>query len=130
MSGFGEDVSEAKFQAAIVELAEWRKWRVYHVANVHKHLRNDTAVGFPDLVMVRAPRVVVAECKKKGGKPTAEQLEWLGAWGRCTAENQRLQVFIWYPTDWDQIEDIVEMIVPVECEKGNPEEQDDNAIFE
>ena len=38
-------------------------WRVYHVAKVKGHLRARTSPGFPDLVMVRAPRLLFAELK-------------------------------------------------------------------
>ena len=112
-------MSEEQLQATVVEFAELLQYRVYHVARVKGHLRNDTAVGFPDLIMVKAPRVVVVECKSQKGTATAQQLEWIAAFAGCTLPRScmtcdrldcghvehkhgvgNIQVFIWRPSDW------------------------------
>ena len=56
-------LTEANFQNTVIELAEWHKWRIYHVAKVKGQLRSKTSVGFPDLVLVRRGRLLFAELK-------------------------------------------------------------------
>ena len=81
-------VKEREFQKAVVELAENCGWLVYHVSNVKGSLRNSTAVGFPDLVLVHPqnsypsdgnPRILFWECKIPPNKPTENQNAWLEA---------------------------------------------------
>ena len=86
---------EDGFRAAITELAELEGWRVYHVKNVKGQLRNETAVGFPDLVMARADIAIFAELKTETGRISKEQALWLAALPRST--------YIWRPSDWDAI---------------------------
>ena len=65
--------TEAQFQAVVIEYAELHGWRVYHT-----HDSRRSQAGFPDLTMVRAePRLIFAELKSEGGKPTDEQTAWL-----------------------------------------------------
>ena len=67
---------ENDLQRNTIELAELLGWRVYHVARVKGQLRARTSPGFPDLVMVRAPRLVFAELKAPGKHLTPEQKAW------------------------------------------------------
>ena len=77
MSMHGKE-SEEEFQQAIITLAEYAGWRGYHVENVTKHLRNSTAVGFPDWVLAhRRKGIIFAELKDATRPPTEEQVEWL-----------------------------------------------------
>ena len=85
-------MTEAQFQAAVIELAELCGWRLLHVADVRGRLRSHTSVGFPDLMMVRRrPRstmlpdypqaarydMLAPELKVGRRTTTAEQLDWL-----------------------------------------------------
>ena len=88
-------MSEGNLQAAVIQFAELRSWRLYHVAKVRKQLRSHTSEGFPDLVMLRGKRQVVVELKREGEDPTPKQWEWLEAFEAVGAET-----YVWRPADW------------------------------
>jgi hypothetical protein len=74
-------------------LAEWEL--VYHT-----HDSRHSEPGFPDLVMVRPPRIIFAELKMKKGKVSEHQKRWLDG----LAEIQGIEVYTWrYPDDIDTI---------------------------
>jgi len=81
-------VSEGTFQAQLVRQARAWGWRCFHDTVAW---RSDA--GWPDLVMVRRGRLVVAELKKMGGKLTPSQREWLMAWW----ESGKAEVYVWDP---------------------------------
>jgi hypothetical protein len=83
-------MSEAQLQAAIVGMARLLGWRTYHT---HDSRRSDP--GFPDLVLVRRDRLVVAELKTEKGKLVAAQTGWLAAFIEA-----RVETFVWRPADW------------------------------
>lgn len=62
------------------------------------------AKGFPDIVAVRGPRLLVAELKSDKGTFRDGQQEWLDAFANLGAE-----VFVWRPEHWhsDAIWDVV-----------------------
>lgn len=91
--------TEAQFQRAVIALAEMQRWRVYHAADVRGQLRSGTSVGFPDLVLLRVPRLMLRELKVGRNKPTEAQSAWL----RCLRE-AGCDAKIWRPDDWDAIE--------------------------
>lgn len=81
---------ESSFQAWIVREARCQGWRAFHAFD----MRN-SAAGFPDLVLVRAERMIVVEVKTDAGRVSDAQREWLGALGLvdgCTA-------YVWRPRD-------------------------------
>ncbi len=95
-------------QSFTTELLKWAKtygWRSFHVRNSgHAGM---TAVqgdrGFPDLVLVKPPRLIVAELKvqkagTKLGEPKPEQQRWLDALRIVGAET-----FVWRPENWSEI---------------------------
>ena len=89
-------ISEEAFQQAVIDLAKSRLWRVYHTRDSRK-----SAKGFPDLVMVRGGRIIVAELKRsEKEQPTADQATWLEEFGKTAAET-----FLWRPADWPEIEE-------------------------
>ena len=51
--------------------------------------------GFPDLIMVRGPRIVFAELKAERGTTTPEQEHWLDVLRLAGAET-----YVWKPADW------------------------------
>ena len=56
-------------------------WDAYH-----PWLSTHSASGYPDLTLVRPPRLVFAELKSERGKTTDAQDRWLERLARCNAE--------------------------------------------
>lgn len=86
---------EKVFQEQVVQLARHCGWLVYHTYDARRSEK-----GFPDLVMVRGARVVVAELKSASGRVTPEQMRWIEAFKRIP----HIQTFVWRPGDWDEVE--------------------------
>lgn len=62
--------------------------------------RNES--GFPDLVLVRRPRVIFAELKAERGRLLDAQRDWLAALRDCSVES-----YLWRPSDWPEIERVL-----------------------
>ena len=90
-------LTEAAFQAQVVQYARLMGWKVFH-----PWISIKSAAGFPDLVLVRPPRLVFAELKRDGKEPTPAQVEWLNALQECGVE-----VYVWHPAGWERIERIL-----------------------
>ncbi len=86
-------LTEAEFQAQIVEFAQVRSWRHYHT-----HDSQRSADGFPDLVLVRFGRLIFAELKTATGRVNIHQWDWLTDLSVTTAET-----YLWRPDDWNEI---------------------------
>ncbi|GIV16008.1 MAG: hypothetical protein KatS3mg022_3419 [Armatimonadota bacterium] len=89
-------VREKEFLQSVRELAELQGWLCYHTWNSQR-----SPEGFPDLVLVRPPRVLFAELKTGVRKPTPAQQHWLAQLGACP----QVEVYLWRPTDWEEIEE-------------------------
>ena len=70
---------------------QWH-WRSFH-----------SPAGWPDLVMVRGKRVIVAELKIPPDKVTSAQAEWLQIW----VDTEKAEVYVWTPDDFDEIVEIL-----------------------
>ncbi len=94
--------SEAQFQLAVQREAKALGWRVYHTRD-----SRGSDPGFPDLVMVRAGRLVFAELKReKKSDPTSDQLAWLADLALVELHGDgasRVKAYLWRPSDWAQI---------------------------
>jgi hypothetical protein len=90
--------SERDLQNAVTRLAELHGWAWFHV---HDSRRSNA--GWPDLVLIRPPRLVIRELKREGERPTAEQEWWLAALRTCGVD-----VGVWRPSMWGEIERILE----------------------
>jgi hypothetical protein len=90
-------LSEKAFMRQVIDYARLMGWSVYH-----PWISVRSEPGYPDLTLVRAGRLVVAELKAAGGKLTPAQEKWLGIFGGVPC----CEVRIWYPTDqhWVDIE--------------------------
>lgn len=96
-------LSEAELQRHVIALARTLGWRVAHFrpgktqrGNWVTPVQGDGA-GFPDLIAVRGPRLLVAELKAQYRKPSPEQDEWLDRF-RCL--DALVTVAVWWPRDW------------------------------
>ena len=91
---------ENDLQRNIIELAEMLGYRCYHNARAKGNLRARTSPGFPDLVMVKAPRLIFTELKAPGKDLTPEQRVWKAELDWC----DKPEVYgPWRPDDWDDI---------------------------
>ena len=97
--------TENDYMQTIIEAARAYKWLVYHS---HSSLRSEP--GFPDLVLVRPPRVLFIEVKTDHAKlrPGYQgktrwmpgQQEWLIALGAC----DKVRAMVARPSEWAEIE--------------------------
>jgi hypothetical protein len=83
---------------AVRELARLYGWMEYHT-----HDSRRSTSGFPDLVLLRPPRLIFAELKTPKGRVTPEQEVWLQALARVPD----MEVFCWRPHDWPFIEAVL-----------------------
>jgi hypothetical protein len=113
MSEITKHLKEGEFLTQVVELAELTGWLVYHArpAWSEKGWRTPIQgnVGFPDLVLVRAPQMIFAELKSQKGKAAETQLTWLSQLNLVARglNPHNIFVYIWRPDDWDQIVNIL-----------------------
>ena len=103
-----KDITEAAFQRQVLALAKLRGWRTAHFRPAKTTRGWRTAVsgdgkGFPDLVLIRGPVLIVAELKRSAKeKARPEQAAWLVAFA-----NAGVMTYIWTPEDWDVIERVL-----------------------
>ncbi len=101
--------TETRWQAQVLALAKQLGWMHYHT-----HDSRRSPAGFPDLVLVRGSRLVIAELKTDCGTLTPEQVTWLTALRTCAGE-----VYIWRPRNWDDIA-LVLRGVPAQTQASAP----------
>jgi hypothetical protein len=99
---------EASLLAQVMGYARMRGWHAWHdrATNAPRRCREcgtyrrlpRNAAGFPDLVLVRRPDIIIAELKAEGEKPTTQQTGWLNEFAACG-----VRAFVWRPSDWDEI---------------------------
>lgn len=86
-------MTEKDFQEMVCQAAAIYGWRVYHTYDSRR-----SAPGFPDLCLVRGPRLIFAELKTEKGKTSVYQEAWLRDLRGTAAE-----VYLWRPGDWDRL---------------------------
>jgi hypothetical protein len=96
-------VTEADWQSQIIDLARLFGWRVAHFRPaMTKHgwrtAVSADGVGFPDLLLVRDNRLVVAELKAETGRLAADQEAWL----RAFALVDDVETHVWRPSELDK----------------------------
>ena len=90
--------TEKEFQQMVLDLAGYLGWTCYHTFDSRR-----SQPGFPDLVLVRPPRLVFAELKSERGRTTPQQQEWLDL-----LEGTPAETYLWRPADWDAIRAILD----------------------
>lgn len=73
-------------------------WLEYHTYDSRR-----STPGFPDLVLVRDERLIFAELKVGRGKLSQFQKMWLSELHKVP----KVEVYLWHPTDWENICDIL-----------------------
>jgi hypothetical protein len=91
-------ISERDLTGYVRDVARLHGWRRYHT-----WLSRHSPAGFPDEVLLRAPRLVVAELKSETGRLTDAQAEWLEEWERIPCA----EVYVWTPADMDTIAEVL-----------------------
>ncbi len=91
---WNRDQRESEFQSSVLEAATALGWKWYHTRD-SRH----SPEGFPDLVLVKPPRVVFAELKTETGKLSVDQLVWYGLLLQCPS----VEVYAWRPRDMDEV---------------------------
>lgn len=108
-------LTEREFTDQVLKLAGLRGWLRAHFRPARTEHGWRTAVsgdgkGFPDLILLRGKRLIVAELKTETGRRTPEQECWLQAFmelGDGSPSGWFAEVFTWRPVDWPQIESVL-----------------------
>ncbi len=91
-------ISHKAFQQQVIEVARAGGFdRIYFTWN-SRH----SPAGFPDLIMLKGSRMVVAELKTGKDKVRPEQQAWLDAFALVTPG-----VYVWRPSDSEDIDRIL-----------------------
>ena len=96
-------MTEAQFQASVIQIAKMNGWRIFHPMKMQARdgswrtaLSGDK--GWPDLVMAHRERgFLVCELKADAGRLTEDQKVWLyhlAPWAEC---------HVWRPSDLETI---------------------------
>lgn len=101
-----ETVSEADWQAQVLDTLGYHGWRVAHFRTAMTRAGNfvtpvaGDGAGFPDLLAVhpKTGDMFVAELKSEKGRASAIQLQWLAWFDACGVDN-----FVWRPSDVDEV---------------------------
>lgn len=93
------ELTEKQFEAQVRELAKLFRWLLY------KTWRSQhSPAGYPDLTLVRPPRIVFAELKTAKGKTSPEQDKWLA----ILQSVPHIETYLWRPSDLDEIARILQ----------------------
>lgn len=90
-------LTERAWMRLVVEYAQLRGWLCYHT-----HDSRHSAAGFPDLVLCRPPRLVVAELKTHA-RTTIPQEVWLAALGAVPC----VEAHVWRPDQWPRVQEVL-----------------------
>lgn len=101
-------MSEQAFMNALIEAAQLWSWRVAHFrpAKTERGWRTPVqadGAGFPDLVLLKPPRVIFVELKSEKGKATQAQMTWLDE----LAAVSTVESHLWRPSDWWAIAEVL-----------------------
>ena len=96
-------MTERQFQTAVIELARWAKWMVYHTYNSRR-----SNPGFPDLVLVRGDTCIFAELKTNDGRLSKAQKAWIAALDAV----EGIQAVVWRPRHWATVESTLKTKAP------------------
>lgn len=96
-------LTEADWSRRVIETAQLFGWKYAHFrpARTAKGWRTAMSgdVGFPDLVLVRGGRLILAELKAGRGVVTPDQSEWLQEFARVPC----VESYVWRPENWQEV---------------------------
>jgi hypothetical protein len=87
-------VSESAFMDTILQAAEIYGWWTYHT-----HDSRRSTAGFPDLVLIKPPRVIFLEVKSETGRLSRAQADVLA----MLEAVDYVRSGVVRPSDWEQI---------------------------
>jgi hypothetical protein len=87
-------LTEKEFAQQVADLARILGWACYRV-----WLSVRSPAGFPDLTLVRPPRLIFAELKSEKGRLSPAQEAWL----ELLRQVPGVEVHVWRPSDWPTI---------------------------
>lgn len=97
--------SEAAWQVQVQNLASYYGWSYFHAPDNRpvrtaggRVQKQNVVPGFPDLLLIRVPQIVVAELKTDKGRVTPEQSNWLERFRACGVE-----AYVWRPKDYNAV---------------------------
>lgn len=94
-------ITEAAWQAQVLDIARLNGWETYHPPRAGVRALGsvrDVPAGWPDLALVRGPRLVFVELKRQTGKTTPAQNRWLTLLARTSNE-----VYVFRPSDLPEV---------------------------
>jgi hypothetical protein len=89
---------EKQFQGAVIILARLNGFVSFHVFDSRRN-----QAGFPDLVLVKPPRLIFAELKSSHGRLSLAQGAWLTLLRRVPC----VEVYVWRPEDKQHIAEVL-----------------------
>ncbi len=111
----GPLISEADWQAQVIDLAKLFGWMHHHDRPAPDPRQQgqwrtviDGDKGYPDLTLARAGRVILAELKSEKGRVSKEQMAWLLALGygaTLDPKDGAPEVYVWRPSDRREVEE-------------------------
>lgn len=92
MNPYIASMTEKALQEAIRQACAAWKLPYYHT-----HDSRHSPDGFPDTVIIAQHRLIIAELKREGNRPTAAQQRWLDAF----AQVRTVETYCWCPRHLD-----------------------------
>lgn len=106
MTAFLVPQTEAQWQAQVVSIAESLGWEWLHIGRTGKYsavaAKGTLGRGWPDLLLVRRGRLIIAELKVPGGMLSTDQKRVLGI-----LDDAGVQVYVWRPSDLAAIVEVL-----------------------
>ena len=105
---------EQGFQTAVLEVAKLAGWRSLHIRPARRAdgswrtpIGGD-GKGWPDLTLVRPPRLIFVELKSESGTLRPQQSDWLDVLRLLPM----CETYVWRPSDWDMLVEVLTGTAP------------------
>lgn len=92
------DMTEKQLQQLVNDTFRAHSWLVSHPLR-----SKGSEPGYPDVTATRGGVLVFAELKTEKGKASPHQCRWLRALEEVAGGTPRVKVFLWKPSDWEEI---------------------------